>query len=115
MVICDRPIVEVCPVEWATRANRSVLQWDKDDCASIGLVKFDLLGLGMLSALHTAVDLIAETHQVKVDLGGLPQEDEVYEMLCQADSIGVFQVESRAQMATPVSYTHLTLPTTPYV
>ena len=100
MVICDRPIVEVCPVEWATRANRSVLQWDKDDCASIGLVKFDLLGLGMLSALHTAVDLIAETHQVKVDLGGLPQEDEVYEMLCQADSIGVFQVESRAQMAT---------------
>ena len=100
MVICDRPIVEVCPVEWATMANRSVLQWDKDDCASVGLVKFDLLGLGMLSALHAAVDLIAETHQVKVDLGGLPQEDEVYEMLCQADSIGVFQVESRAQMAT---------------
>tara|TARA_B100000902_G_scaffold384339_1_gene424379 strand:- start:4 stop:2259 length:2256 start_codon:yes stop_codon:yes gene_type:complete len=100
MVVCDRPIVEVCPVEWATMANRSVLQWDKDDCASIGLVKFDLLGLGMLSALHEAVDLISETHQVQVDLGGLPQEDEVYEMLCQADSIGVFQVESRAQMAT---------------
>lgn len=100
MVICDRPIVQVCPVEWATMANRSVLQWDKDDCALVGLVKFDLLGLGMLSALHVAVDLIAQTYQVQVDLGGLPQEDEVYEMLCQADSIGVFQVESRAQMAT---------------
>jgi error-prone DNA polymerase len=100
MVICDRPIVEVCPVEWARMANRSVLQWDKDDCASVGLVKFDLLGLGMLSALHNAVDLIAGGHDVEVDLGALPQEDEVYEMLCRADSIGVFQVESRAQMAT---------------
>ncbi|MDP7068310.1 MAG: error-prone DNA polymerase [Acidimicrobiales bacterium] len=100
MVICDRPIVEVCPVEWARKTNRSVLQWDKDDCASVGLVKFDLLGLGMLSALHAAVDLIAHTHQVDVDLGALPQEDEVYDMLCRADSIGVFQVESRAQMAT---------------
>ena len=100
MVICDRPIVEVCPVEWARMADRSVLQWDKDDCASVGLVKFDLLGLGMLSALHAAVDFIAETHQVDLDLGALPQEDEVYEMLCRADSIGVFQVESRAQMAT---------------
>jgi len=100
MVICDRPIIEVCPVEWARMADRSVLQWDKDDCASVGLVKFDLLGLGMLSALHNAVDLIASGHDVEVDLGALPQEDEVYEMLCRADSIGVFQVESRAQMAT---------------
>jgi len=100
MVICDRPVIEVCPVEWARMADRSVLQWDKDDCASVGLVKFDLLGLGMLSALHNAVDLIAEAHDVEVDLGALPQEDEVYEMLCRADSIGVFQVESRAQMAT---------------
>ncbi len=59
MVICDRPVAEVCPVEWARMAERSVLQWDKDDCAAIGLVKFDLLGLGMLSALHYAVDMIA--------------------------------------------------------
>jgi error-prone DNA polymerase len=81
-------------------ADRSVLQWDKDDCASVGLVKFDLLGLGMLSALHDAVDLIADGHDFRVDLGALPQEEEVYEMLCRADSIGVFQVESRAQMAT---------------
>ncbi|CAB4733720.1 unannotated protein [freshwater metagenome] len=100
MVICDRPVVEVCPVEWARMEGRSVLQWDKEDCATAGLVKFDLLGLGMLTALHLAVDLIAKHHGVVVDLAELPQEDAVYEMLCRADSIGVFQVESRAQMAT---------------
>ena len=61
MVICDRPIVEVCPVEWGRMPNRTVLQWDKDDCASIGLVKFDLLGLGMLSALHYCFELVEQT------------------------------------------------------
>jgi error-prone DNA polymerase len=100
MVICDRPVIEVCPVEWARMENRSVLQWDKDDCAAVGLVKFDLLGLGMLSALHHAVDLIRDHRGFEVDLAAIPQEPEVYDMLCQADSIGVFQVESRAQMAT---------------
>ncbi|MGI9120542.1 MAG: error-prone DNA polymerase [Acidimicrobiales bacterium] len=100
MVICDRPVVEVCPVEWGRMANRSVLQWDKDDCAAVGLVKFDLLGLGMLSAIHRCVDLIAEHHVVEVDLAALPQDPAVYDMLCRADSVGVFQVESRAQMAT---------------
>ncbi len=139
MVLCDRPVVEVCPVEWgrfasdaeigahtqakpeeqhatgvsggalrrssaAGRANatplRTVLQWDKDDCAAAGLVKFDLLGLGMLSALHYGVDLIRTHHGVEVDLALIPQEDDVYEMLCQADTVGVFQIESRAQMAT---------------
>jgi len=100
MVICDRPIVEVCPVEWGRMENRSVLQWDKDDCAAVGLVKIDLLGLGMLTALHLGVDLIRDHHGVDVDLATIPQEDEVYDMLCKADSIGVFQVESRAQMAT---------------
>ena len=100
MVICDRPVSEVCPVEWATMQQRSVLQWDKDDCAAAGLVKFDLLGLGMLSALHNAVDLIALHRGEPLDLAGLPQEDEVYAMLCRADTVGVFQIESRAQMAT---------------
>ena len=101
MVICDRPIVEVCPVEWARMEDRSVLQWDKDDCAAIGLVKFDLLGLGMLEVLHGCIDLVREVHgDVDVDLATIPQEDEVYDMLCRADSVGVFQVESRAQMAT---------------
>ncbi len=100
MVICDRPVIEVCPVEWGRMENRSVLQWDKDDCAAAGLVKFDLLGLGMLSALHYAVDFVREHHGVKVDLATIPQEDAVYDMLCEADTIGVFQIESRAQMAT---------------
>ncbi|CDO87218.1 error-prone DNA polymerase [Mycobacterium triplex] len=101
MVICDRPIADVCPVEWARMENRSVLQWDKDDCAAIGLVKFDLLGLGMLSALHYAKDLVAEHKGIEVDLARLDlSEPAVYEMLARADSVGVFQVESRAQMAT---------------
>lgn len=101
MVICDRPIADVCPVEWARMENRSVLQWDKDDCAAIGLVKFDLLGLGMLSALHYAIDLVAEHKGINVDLAKLDlSEPAVYEMLQRADSVGVFQVESRAQMAT---------------
>ena len=100
MVLCDRPVVEVCPVEWGRMPGRTVLQWDKDDCAAVGLVKFDLLGLGMLSALHYAVDLVAEAHGVEIDLATIPQDPAVYDMLCRADSIGVFQVESRAQMAT---------------
>jgi len=100
MVICDRPVAEVCPVEWARMADRSVLQWDKDDCARAGLVKFDLLGLGMLSALHATVDHIKAFYGTELDLAALPQDPAVYEMLCQADSVGVFQVESRAQMAT---------------
>ncbi len=101
MVICDRPIADVCPVEWARMPGRSVLQWDKDDCAAIGLVKFDLLGLGMLSALHYAIDLVAEHKGIEVDLARLDLSDgRVYEMLRRADSVGVFQVESRAQMAT---------------
>ena len=100
MVICDRPVVEVCPVEWGRMPGRSVLQWDKDDCAAIGLVKFDLLGLGMLEALHRMVDLVRDFHGVEVDLGRLPQEPAVYDLLCRADTVGVFQVESRAQMGT---------------
>jgi error-prone DNA polymerase len=97
MVICDRPVIEVCPVEHARMDKRTVLQWDKDDCASVGLVKFDLLGLGMLSALRYAVDMVDPA----MDISGLDLADEeVYDMLCRADSVGVFQVESRAQMAT---------------
>ena len=161
MVICDRPVVEVCPVEWGrlaiggldkkaddpddadidnisdidsfsgsgnsfsgsgkankigptadgvlSRRNRTcsngtplrtVLQWDKEDCAAAGLVKFDLLGLGMLSALHYGVDLIRDHHEVAVDLALIDQEDDVYDMICAADTVDVFQIESRAQMAT---------------
>ena len=100
MVLCDRPVTEVCPVEWGRMPGRTVLQWDKDDCAAIGLVKFDLLGLGMLDALHRAVDEVTAFHGVAIDLGRLDQEDAVYDLLCEADTVGVFQVESRAQMAT---------------
>ncbi|MEV6599438.1 error-prone DNA polymerase [Actinoplanes sp. NPDC051346] len=97
MVICDRPIIEVCPVEWGRMPGRTVLQWDKDDCAAVDLVKFDLLGLGMLSALHYAYDMI----ESDLDLGAMRLDDpEIYAMLRRADSVGVFQVESRAQMAT---------------
>ncbi|QGK71430.1 DNA polymerase III subunit alpha [Allosaccharopolyspora coralli] len=101
MVICHQPVSEVCPVEWARMPGRTVLQWDKDDCAAVGLVKFDLLGLGMLSALHYAIELTREHHDLQVDLGRIPLDDAaVYEMLCRADAVGVFQVESRAQLAT---------------
>jgi error-prone DNA polymerase len=101
MVMCDRPVIEVCPVEWGRMPGRTVLQWDKDDCAEIGLVKFDLLGLGMLSAIQYCFELITSHHGVTYELATIPQEAPcVYEMLCAADSVGVFQVESRAQMAT---------------
>jgi error-prone DNA polymerase len=111
MVMCNRPVIEVCPVEWgrlqartasgARQPVRTVLQWDKDDCAEIGLVKFDLLGLGMLSAIQYCFELITQHHGVTYDLDAIPKEQQcVYDMLCAADSIGVFQVESRAQMAT---------------
>jgi error-prone DNA polymerase len=100
MVIADRPLFETVPLEWGRMEDRSVLQWDKDDCASMGIVKFDLLGLGMLNALHLTVDTIEEVHGLTLDLAALPQEPVVYEMLTRADTVGVFQVESRAQMAT---------------
>ena len=101
MVLCDRPIADVVPTEWARKAGRSVVQWDKDDCAAAGLVKFDLLGLGMLEALHHMIDLVADTTGRQVQLWEINlAEPEVYEMLCQADAVGVFQVESRAQLAT---------------
>lgn len=102
MVICDRPIAQVVPTEWARKENRSVVQWDKDDCAGVGLVKFDLLGLGMLEAIHHMMDLVAEDPKGRsIQLWEIPvDEPEVYEMLCRADAVGVFQVESRAQLST---------------
>ncbi|MGW8483389.1 error-prone DNA polymerase [Microbacterium sp. NPDC055903] len=99
MVLTARPVGEVVPVEHARMENRTVIQWDKDDAAWMGLVKFDLLGLGMLSALQHCFDLIAAATGERWTLQTLPKEEPaVYDMLCRADSIGVFQVESRAQM-----------------
>ncbi|WP_150958790.1 error-prone DNA polymerase [Microbacterium testaceum] len=99
MVLTDRPVGEVVPIEHARMENRTVIQWDKDDAAWMGLVKFDLLGLGMLAALQYCFDLIRDATGEEWELSTLPKEEKaVYDMLCRADSIGVFQVESRAQM-----------------
>ncbi|GAA3944432.1 error-prone DNA polymerase [Microbacterium soli] len=99
MVLTAEPVGEVVPVEHARMPGRTVIQWDKDDAAWMGLVKFDLLGLGMLSALRHCFDLIAEATGEHWSLDTIPKEEPaVYDMLCRADSIGVFQVESRAQM-----------------
>ena len=100
MVICQGRLDEVVPLENASMPNRVVVQWDKDDCADMEIVKVDLLGLGMLAAIQEALTLI-NTPVPKIDLADLPADDpEVYRLLQEADTIGVFQVESRAQMAT---------------
>ena len=100
MVLADRDLSQYCPIEWARMKGRTVLQWDKDDCARAGLVKFDLLGLGMLTMLHKAFDMIHDLYDSEIELATIPQEQVVYDMLCAADTVGVFQVESRAQMST---------------
>ncbi|MBD3688672.1 error-prone DNA polymerase [Nanchangia anserum] len=105
MVLCDRPVIDVCPVTWANTPGRSVLQWDKDDCADAGLVKFDLLGLGMLTALRLAFTSltqrsVAPPRGTTWDMASLnPEDDGVFDLLQRADTVGVFQVESRAQMS----------------
>jgi error-prone DNA polymerase len=99
MVIAQGRLDGVVPLEPATMPGRSVVQWDKDDCAALGIVKVDLLGLGMMSLLQDALEMIRRRGG-EVDLAHLPQDPKVYGMLQQADTIGIFQVESRAQMAT---------------
>ncbi|UOQ55789.1 error-prone DNA polymerase [Leucobacter allii] len=101
MVLTERPVGEVCPIEHARMDRRTVLQWDKDSCETMGLVKFDLLGLGMLSALQKTMDLVAAATGERWTLDTVPKEEAgVYDMLCRADAVGVFQVESRAQLNT---------------
>ena len=100
MVVSRQPLWQTVPLEWGRMEDRSVLQWDKDDCATMGIVKFDLLALGALNAMHITVDLISETHGIDLDLAAIPQEPVVYDLLTRADTVGIFQVESRAQMAT---------------
>ncbi|WP_341951906.1 error-prone DNA polymerase [Salinibacterium sp. TMP30] len=99
MVLTQRPVGEVVPIEHARKEKRTVVQWDKDDCAWMGLVKFDLLGLGILSAMQYSFDLVDEALGERWDLATIPAEEQgVYDQLCRADAVGVFQVESRAQM-----------------
>jgi error-prone DNA polymerase len=101
MVLAAGRLDDVVPLEPASMPGRVVIQWDKDDCADLGIIKVDLLGLGMLQVLQDAVPLIEEHEGVTIDLAHLPpDEPEVYDMLCKADTVGVFQIESRAQMAT---------------
>ncbi len=103
MVITRDPLVRVAPVEWATMRDRTIVQWDKDDLADLGLIKIDLLGLGMLSLLRDAFALYGRCYaatEPPLSLGTIPPDDKpTYEMLQKADSIGVFQVESRAQQS----------------
>jgi error-prone DNA polymerase len=100
MVICQGQLDSIVPLEPAAMPGRVVVQWDKEDCADLGLIKVDLLGLGMLAVIEDALDLIRESYGEKVDLAHLPQNDRgVYGALQNADTIGMFQVESRAQMS----------------
>ena len=100
MVICQGQLDSVVPLEPAAMPGRVVVQWDKEDCADLGLIKVDLLGLGMLAVLEDSIRLIRESYGEEVDLAHLPQNDSaVYEALQKADTIGMFQVESRAQMS----------------
>jgi error-prone DNA polymerase len=103
MVLCQGRLDEIVPLENASMPGRVVVQWDKDDCADLGLIKVDLLGLGMMAALEDAITIVNgdRSRPPAVDLAHLPPDDpDVYRMLQRADTIGVFQVESRAQMAT---------------
>ena len=100
MVIAQGHLDKVVPLENATMPGRRVIQWDKEDCADLGIIKVDLLGLGMMAALQDSLQLIHQSGE-ELDLAHLPADDpQVYAMLQKADTIGVFQVESRAQMAT---------------
>ena len=100
MVICAGMLNRVVPIERASMPGRTVVQWDKEDCADLGLIKVDLLGLGMMATLKDSLELVSHHYGAEVDLASLPEDPIVYETLCKADTVGMFQVESRAQMAS---------------
>ena len=100
MVICAGLLNRVVPIERASMPGRTVVQWDKEDCADLGLIKVDLLGLGMMAVLKDSMELIPRHYGKQVDLALLPEDPIVYDTLCKADTVGMFQVESRAQMAS---------------
>ncbi|MFZ2021263.1 MAG: error-prone DNA polymerase [Terracidiphilus sp.] len=100
MVICAGMLNRVVPIERASMPGRAVVQWDKEDCADLGLIKVDLLGLGMMAAVKESIELIPRHYGKQIDLAALPEDLVVYETLRKADTVGMFQVESRAQMAS---------------
>ncbi len=100
LVVCQGQLDSVVPLEQATMPGRVVVQWDKEDCADLGIVKIDLLGLGMMAVLEESLQIISKDYGDEIDLGHLPQNDKkIYKTLCKADTVGMFQIESRAQMA----------------
>ena len=101
MIIAQGQLASVVPIEPASMVNRTVVQWDKEDCADMGLIKVDLLGLGMMAVLKDCTEMIPRYYGKQVDIAQIPHDDpKVYESLRRADTIGLFQVESRAQMAS---------------
>jgi len=100
MVICQGQLNHVVPLERASMPGRTVVQWDKEDCADLGIIKVDLLGLGMMAVIKDCLELIPEHYGDRVDMAQLPEDEDVYKVLQQADTVGMFQVESRAQMAS---------------
>ncbi|MBV8828514.1 MAG: error-prone DNA polymerase, partial [Acidobacteriaceae bacterium] len=101
MVVCQDALDQVVPLEPASMPGRVVVQWDKDDCADLGIIKVDLLGLGMMAVLEDSIELIGAHHGEEVDLAHLPQDQpDVYDAIRKADTVGMFQIESRAQMAS---------------
>ncbi|MDX6699697.1 MAG: error-prone polymerase [Solirubrobacteraceae bacterium] len=103
MIVATRPLVDCCPIVPAAMEGRQIVQWDKDSCADAGFLKIDLLGLGMLSAVERCVDMIARTRGERIDLSRIPYDDApTYEAIQNAETTGVFQIESRAQMASLV-------------
>ena len=100
MVICQGQLNQVVPLERASMPGRTVVQWDKEDCADLGIIKVDLLGLGMMAVIHDCMQLIPQHYGRTADPAQLPEDEEVYRTLQKADTIGMFQVESRAQMAS---------------
>ncbi len=101
MVLTEQPVGEVVPIEHARMEDRTILQWDKDSCAWMGLVKFDFLGLGILNAINHTFNLVANHLGESWEFATIPKEEPgVYDMLCRADAVGLFQVESRAQVGT---------------
>jgi error-prone DNA polymerase len=100
MVICQGRLNHVVPLERASMPGRTVVQWDKEDCADLGIIKVDLLGLGMMAVLKDCLELIPAHYGDRVDLAQLPEDDEIYRVVQKADTVGMFQIESRAQMAS---------------
>lgn len=100
MVICEGQLNQIVPLERASMPGRTVVQWDKEDCADLGIIKVDLLGLGMMAVIHDCLQLIPQHYGKPIDIAQIPEDEEVYQTLQKADTVGMFQVESRAQMAS---------------